>query len=203
MVTTGRKTTSIVPSDRAKQRASFLGSIVSELTKLAAMLGEPLDEKGLRLALMADQLSDLSEEAVIFSIKAWGRGDSSHLSAYAADHTRIGVFFPKPAELREIARLYMRAERDKQEERERWEASLADSVDRVAHPENYCSMGDVLKDVAERGRVKLLEAAKLQAEKPAACSACAGRVLSALSAADLRALADLKEAAEANGRKEA
>ena len=127
---------------------------VLALTELAVMMGEPSDQNGDRWLLMAQSLADLPLVSILYAVKAWERGESRHLSAYQQDHTRIGVFFPKPAELREIARMHIReqgaAERDRRERAE-WDFLKADIE---AHPERYCSMADIARDVLARRDAK-------------------------------------------------
>lgn len=193
LLTTKRSQNSIVPAVLTRQRAQALLAIVDSLSKLSVMMGEPQDESGIRLRLMAESLCGLPLEAVEAAIDAWGRGDSSHLSAYQSDRTRVGIFFPKVAEIREIAQLYVRREREKEEVRTREEEVERESRHRAEHPEDYISMADILRDVHARGRAKLLESGARPLEKPPVCASCAGRVLAAFSPADLRALADLRE----------
>ena len=109
---------------------------------------------------MASTLSDLPTDSVFYAIEAWSRGESKHLSAYQQDRTRIGIFFPKPAELREIAKLHareeagLRATQDQLAEWDRWRA------DKEAHPENYPPLGEALKRVLEaKGRDDVKETA--------------------------------------------
>jgi hypothetical protein len=121
------------------------------------MIGEPLDAGGVRLRLMAEDLSDLPEKSVEYAITAWGRGDKSHLSSYQQDHTRIGVFFPKPSEVREIATFYLKEERQKERNRELAEQRKRDEQHRREHPEEYSTLGKVLLEFVERtGRRDLL-----------------------------------------------
>jgi hypothetical protein len=113
-------------------KRQLIGSpvIVAKLGNLALMLAEPMDPQGMRLTLMADNLGDLPTAAVEYAIDMWGRGDKSHLRGDLRDDVRIGVFFPKPCELREIANFYLREQRelarqrDEAEERKRQEANL-------------------------------------------------------------------------------
>lgn len=159
-----------------------------KLGEMAALLGETLDSEGIRQSLMAKELSDLPAESLDFALDCWKRGDKRHLSAYQQDVTRVGVFFPRPAELREIAQLHAA----EQAERRRNKATLRQieeySQDRQEHPENYVSVADVL---GEFFKTKGLE----PPAKPvsAYCPHCNGVQLSALRPEDLRALADVME----------
>ena len=133
-------------------RSTSLGSIVMGLGKLAVVLGEPMTPE--RQALMAEALSDLPAKAVLSAIDAWQRGDKRHLSAYQQDSVRVGVFFPKPAELRELAQLHMRADASTRRANEflgdldRWRA------DAEAHPENYGTVADVFRAYLDKQKVK-------------------------------------------------
>lgn len=182
-----------------EQRLKRSASIAAHLTKLAAMMAEPMDSGGVRLRLMAEDLSDLPTESVEYAIKAWRRGDTSHLSSYQQDHVRIGVFFPKPAELREIATVHLREQRQRDRDRERAEQDERDAQHRRQHPEQYVSMAEITAEVAERKKLSLLQAE----QKPGAkCPRCGESLpvqplsatgLALLSPADLRLMADVVE----------
>jgi hypothetical protein len=150
-----------------------------------------MDAEGIRQSLMAKELSDLPAESLAFALDAWKRGDKRHLSSYQQDVARIGVFFPKPAELREIAELHAANKRDRDRAENMRLTRKAEERDREAHPERYTTMAAVYADVAHRGRVKLLEAPQPAESKKAYCEHCNGVQLSALRAEDLRALADV------------
>ena len=195
-----RPSTALSPVD--EQRSLRSASIAAHLTKLAVMMAEPMDSGGVRLRLMADELSDLPVESVEYAIKAWRRGDKSHLSSYEQDHARIGTFFPKPAELREIAEFYLREQRRKDRDRERQEQDERDAKHRREHPEEYVSMGDILADVAARKKAALLPEAEPRPILGAKCAQCGAPQsippmsalgLAALSPADLRLMADVVE----------
>jgi hypothetical protein len=196
-IAVNQSSTTIALHSRTLSQAQSVITIA--LAELATLLGEPLDPQGVRLRLMARELSDLSADAVLFAIDSWAKGNSSHLSKYEREHTMVGAFFPKPAQLRTIAKIHLRKARIEQETRERHEEEERRIRHRRENPEQYISMADVLRDVHERGKAKLLETAERAAKKPDACIACMGRVLAGLSPADLRALADLKEARQRNG----
>jgi hypothetical protein len=102
------------------------------LEELAIMLGEPM---GVRLRLMAEELSDLSPDSVEHAVKMWGRGDKSHLKSQLRDDTRIGIVFPAPAELREIAMFYLAQQREEEGLRELDETRISEQ-----RPELYRSL---------------------------------------------------------------
>jgi hypothetical protein len=116
------------------------------------MMGEPMDSRGVRQSLMARELSDLPQQSLEFAITAWLRGDKEHLSSYEQDRTRIGVFFPKPAELREIAELHAREQRMAKREQARQEREEAERRDRADHPENYLywDPAEALQELVEK-----------------------------------------------------
>ena len=128
------------------QRSHRSGLIVAHLAKLALMMGEPMDKEGARLRLMADDLADLPVDSVQHAIMAWRRGDTFHLSAYEQEHTRIGVFFPKPAELREIAEFYLRQQHQKDRDRKRIEQDERDERHRRENPDEYVPMADIVRE---------------------------------------------------------
>lgn len=140
-----KPSTALSPADERRLHRS--GLIAAHLMKLALMMGEPMDKDGARLRLMAEDLADLPADSVRHAITAWRRGDTRHLSSYLQDHTRIGVFFPKPAELREIAGFYLREKRQRESDRERIEQDERDALHRKEHPDEYVHMGDIVKEL--------------------------------------------------------
>jgi hypothetical protein len=121
------------------------------------MMGEPMDSGGVRFRLMAEELSDLPQDSVKHAITTWLRGDTSHLSNYQQDHARIGVFFPKTGELREIAAFHLREHRQRDRDRNLVEQLERDSRHRREHPEEYFNLADLVRDVAVRtGRLDML-----------------------------------------------
>jgi hypothetical protein len=109
-------------------------------------MGEPVDSGGIRLRLMGEELADLPADSVEYAITAWRRGDKRHLSNFQQEHVRIGVFFPRPAELREIAELYLREKHQRERERERIEQDERDAQHRREHPDAYVHMGDIVHE---------------------------------------------------------
>jgi hypothetical protein len=99
---------------------------------------------------MAEDLADLPIESVQHAITAWCRGDTSHLTSYQQDHTRIGVFFPKPAELRAIAEYFLREKRARERDRERMEQYEREEQHRKDHPEQYEDMAAIVKEFYEK-----------------------------------------------------
>ena len=91
----------------------------------------PLDSKGARLQLIAEELSDLPEEALEHAFKMWRRGDKSHLRSDMRDDVRVGVFFPRPCELREIANFYQREQRELARQREEEEERKRQELNRL------------------------------------------------------------------------
>jgi hypothetical protein len=118
-----------------------LALIVVELGKLAMLLGEPINPD--RQQLLTEELSDLPVEALLYAIDRWKKGDRSHLSEYEQQSTRVGVFFPKPAELRDIAKPFMRDLATQQLARETREAREREARMRAEHPEQYEPSPDV------------------------------------------------------------
>jgi hypothetical protein len=82
-------------------------------------------------------------EALLYAIDRWKKGDRSHLSEYEQQSTRVGVFFPKPAELRDIAKPFMRDLATQQLARETREAREREARMRAEHPEQYEPSPDV------------------------------------------------------------
>jgi hypothetical protein len=159
-----------------------------EIGSLAVLLGESWDSEGVRQSLMAQELGDLPAESLAHALDCWKRGDKKHLSAYQQDVARIGVFFPKPAELREIAELHAAEKRKRDREEAKRLEDEAYARDLREHPENYCSMADVAGDLYAKKGVK-----PKATDKPPAtvCTHCNGKLsLQGLSSQDLRALAD-------------
>jgi hypothetical protein len=116
--------TALLQVDKLRSKRSAMAT--AHLTKLAVMLGESMDEKGLRLRLMAEELSDLPAEATEHAVRMWSRGDKSHLKGQLRDDASVGIFFPKPAQLRQIAEHYLTRQqclanqRAQEEDRKRW-----------------------------------------------------------------------------------
>lgn len=159
--------------------------------ELAALLGEPMDSAGIRQSLIAQELSDLPAESLAFALDCWRKGDKRHLSAYQQDVTRIGVFFPKPAELREIAELHAAEKRKRDREEAKRLEDEACARDLREHPENYCSMADVVGDLYVKKGAKRTA---LDKPRSTTCTHCNGKLsLQGLSPADLRTLADALE----------
>jgi hypothetical protein len=143
-----KQLTALSPADA--QRLHRSGLIAAHLMKLALMMGEPMDKDGARLRLMAEELADLPADSVEHAIAVWRRGDTSHLSSYQQDHTRIGVFFPKPAEVREIAGFYLRDKRQKERDRERIEQDERDAQHRRENPDAYVDMSNIVREFYEK-----------------------------------------------------
>ena len=135
--------------DATRLHASMKNTALA-LTKLAVKMGEPTDRAGDRWTLMAEDLSDLPSESVLYAVEAWSRGESKHLSQYQRDRSRVGVFFPKCAELREIAQLHAREQAGFAATRRQLAEYAAWEADRTAHPENYVSLAQIVKDVIAR-----------------------------------------------------
>lgn len=160
-----------------------------EIGSLAVLLGESLDSEGVRQSLMAQELADLPAESLAHALDCWKRGDKRHLSTYQQDATRVGVFFPRPAELREIAQLHARETREREREQARQRQQEAEERHRQEHPEEYCSIGDLVGDLYAK------QEAKTAPRAPRDKQHCDDKTvqLSGLSPADLRALADALE----------
>ncbi len=171
------------------------------------MMGEPMDSRGVRQSLMARELSDLPQESLEFAITAWLRGEKGHLSSYEQDRARIGVFFPKPAELREIAKLHAREQRMAKREQARQEKAEAERRDREEHPEKYVywNPAEALQQFFKKGN---LENTPAEPEilkpktSPICCPHCRQALpftadgLAMLRPEDLRAIADVLEREE-------
>jgi hypothetical protein len=99
---------------------------------------------------MGEELADLPADSVEYAISAWRRGDKRHLSSYQQDHVRIGIFFPRPAELREIADFYLRDKHQRQRDRERLEQDERDARHRRENPDAYVDMGNIVKEFYEK-----------------------------------------------------
>ena len=99
---------------------------------------------------MADALSDLPADSINHAVTIWQRGDKRHLSSFQQDHTRVGVFFPKPAEIREIAEFYLREKRQRERDRERIEKDERDEQHRKEHPDEYENMSVIIKQFYEK-----------------------------------------------------
>jgi hypothetical protein len=150
---------------------------------------------------MAEELGDLSADSINFALTAWKRGDASGLTSYQQDHARIGTFFPKPAELRTLAKVFLRKKRMADEQRAREEEYEAMEKRRRDHPEEYVSVRSIVVEVAEKKKLDIVQ--KAAAPKPAPkCTGCGAPIqLRSLTAtgfammtpADLRALADVRE----------
>jgi hypothetical protein len=61
---------------------------------------------------MAEALSDLPAAAVEHAVTMWSRGDKSHLKAHLREDASVGIFFPRPAQLRQIAEHYLSEQRE-------------------------------------------------------------------------------------------
>ena len=83
---------------------------------------------------MAEELVDLPADSLQHAITAWSRGDVSGLSSYQQEHSRVGTFYPKPAELRTLARVFLRKKRMEDEQRVREEEYEAMEQRRRNHP---------------------------------------------------------------------
>jgi hypothetical protein len=165
--------------------------ILVRIGELAALLGEPMDAAGVRQSLIAQELSDLPAESLAYALDCWKKGDKRHLSAYQQDVARIGVFFPKPAELREIAELHAAEKRKRDREEAKRLEDEAYARDLREHPENYCSMADVAGDLYVKKGAK---GTALNKPQSTICTHCNGKLsLQGLSPADLRVLADALE----------
>lgn len=176
-----------------------LASIVTGLGRLAAVMGQPMTDQ--RQALMAQGLADLPLESVRYALKAWEQGDKRHLSGYQQDRTRVGVFCPTVAELREIAGIHAAEARRVAADRERNERYEAEEADRAAHPEQYGTFAEVAERVFAKRGEDLRAAHKAKAEeaaKQSACPHCGGALLyegalSAITPAEMRLIADVME----------
>jgi hypothetical protein len=167
------------------------------------MMGEPMDSRGVRQSLMARELSDLPQQSLEFAIAAWLRGDKEHLSSYEQDRTRVGVFFPKPAELREIAELHTREQRMARREQARQEREEAERRDREDHPENYVywNPAEALRKLVEKKSFSENPLPEILSPKsaPVYCPHCkqplpfTAEGLAMLRPEDLRAMADVLE----------
>lgn len=171
------------------------------------MMGEPMDSRGVRQSLMARELSDLPQESLEFAIAAWLRGDKDHLSSYEQDRTRIGVFFPKPAELREVAELHAREQRAARREQARQDREEAERRDREEHPENYVywNPAEALQQLMEKKNIDSTSAGSeilLPRSSRICCPHCKQALpftaegLALLRPGDLRAIADALEREE-------
>jgi hypothetical protein len=156
--------------------------------ELAALLGEPMDSAGIRQSLIARELSDLPAESLAYAMECWKKGDKRHLSTYQQDVTRVGVFFPKPAELREIAELHAAEKRKRDREEANRIRDEEYTRDIREHPEEYCSMADVIGDLHSKKGIK----PKAPVGPPTTvCMHCSEKLSpQGLSSQDLRALAD-------------
>jgi hypothetical protein len=164
------------------------------------MLGEPMDSRGLRQSLMAKELSDLPAESLDYALAAWRRGEKGHLSSYEQDRSRIGVFFPKPAELREIAEQHAREQRRLARDQARRDREEAERRDRQEHPENYVhwNPAEALENLGAKKRIDAPEILPPK-KSPVCCPHCKQALpftaegLGMLRPEDLRALADALE----------
>lgn len=168
------------------------------------MMGEPMDSRGVRQSLMARELSDISQESLEFAFAAWLRGDKGHLSSYEQDRARIGVFFPKPAELREIAELHAREQRRIQRQQVRQEREAAEQRDREEHPEKYVYWNPVeaLQQLIAKRDMDTAPEILSPKTSPVCCPHCkrplpfTAEGLAMLRPEDLRAMADALERSE-------
>jgi hypothetical protein len=126
---------------REQSQPEYLVWIVVELGKLAITLGEPMTAD--RQELTARALCDLPREALEAAFATWLRGDKSHLSPYEAEHTRVGVFFPKPAELREIANAFLAEKQSRDREQRAIQEAREWERDRKLHPDRYVAVRDI------------------------------------------------------------
>jgi len=168
-----------------------------ELGKLAVLMGEPFEADGVRQAMMAEELSDLPLESLDYAIAMWRRGDKRHLSEFQQGNTRVGVFFPKAAELREIAAPHAAEAHRQARDREQARQLADDERHRREHPERYFNLGELMESVLKRKGMATAppEPPQRPAADAVACPHCGGSVeplyrLSGFSAADLRAMAD-------------
>ena len=122
-------------STQRKKFSAESALIAVELGKVAAILGEPMNAD--RQELLTEELSDLPVEALQYATRQWLRGDRSHLSSFEQESTRVGVFFPKPAELRAIADVFLRKQRAERRAQERRESEERDRRHREENPEEY------------------------------------------------------------------
>jgi hypothetical protein len=135
------------------------------------------------MEMMSVELSDLPADSVLAAMDAWIRGDDSHLSQYEQERVRVGVFIPRPAELRDIVRYHRLRERERREQLEREERDAAEARDRMAHPENYCTLEGIFKEVEERKRLRLLEK-PASSNKVPLCQTKNGKVFCEMSPTD-------------------
>ena len=151
----------------------------------------------MRLRLMAEELSDLPMAAIDHAVMMWRRGDTKHLSSYQQESVRIGVFFPKPAELRDIAQFFLRKQRQEQRQRELDDEYAAQERHRTENPEQYMSVASIVAEVAEKKKLDLVQAATAKAALK--CSNCGVALpvqkpsLATLTPAELRLMADTRE----------
>ena len=125
---------------------THLGWVVVEIGKLMVLMGEPANE--MRQRLMADELKDMPKSSLEYALRAWKRGDNDHLPDFLQGNTRIGVFFPKPAELRQIAEYHIGRER--QLRNRSLEEQTAYLEDVKANPDKYFGIGELVTDLAKR-----------------------------------------------------
>jgi len=147
-----------------------------------------------RQLAMAQALCHLPRESLGVAFKAWLRGDKSHLSEYEAAHTRVGVFFPKPAELIAIAEIHAAQQRHYRASQEVIEGHRRMERDRELHPERYVHMRDILAEFIEKQGTKIPKAPQ-GVTCPHCNSALPDRngAVSNLKPAELRLLADAIE----------
>ena len=172
-----------------QQRSSAdLGFIAVELAKLAVLLREPLNPD--QQQLLTQELSDLPMEALLYAIDKWKRGDRSHLSEFEQASTRVGVFFPRPAELRQIANVYLRGQRIREEEERFKREREAERRHFEEHPEEYVPTAELeAKMETLNARIGVLPGVDEKAQKIAVTL----EALMQLEPAKIRELADLVE----------
>src|SRR5258708_271369 len=146
-ITRDAKPTGITASPNSR---GYQAWIVVELGKLAATIGEPMDAEGNRLRLMAQDLCDLSQESLQHALTVWRKGDKRHLTEAQQETSRLGVFFPRPVELREIANWYSAAKWRAAHAREELEKLQAAERHRLEHPEDYVSVASVFESVLKK-----------------------------------------------------
>jgi hypothetical protein len=144
----------------------------------------------------------LSPEALKVACDLWAAGDVSHLPEHMQDRTRIGVYFPKTAELRVVAEHWMASREKQARDREKgWTREAHDAA--VAAAERR--VAEELKRGADRPRAERGDlAVAIERVKHAVSTAPVIRTHAELSSEtvvrmspnDLRALAAAIEAAQ-------
>jgi hypothetical protein len=181
--------------------AEYQRWIMTNLAALAALMAEPLDEEGMRLTLMATELADLPQKSLRFALNAWRRGDKSHLSEFERRNSKIGTFFPKAAELRQIAAPHAAEMCRRERNREFQRQAEAEEKHLKEHPELYTPVADIFRECLEKRGMKIPVAEIPQPKKdpkrvlemPKAAQQPSYDGLAQLSPEDLRLLADAHE----------